>query len=81
MQRRRWRDRAFARLTDGRTPRDEADIANVYDLARQWARVSDTCWYNEEDWGDVKRAAVEFIRLVDQERAERDHREPGPLAQ
>lgn len=46
-----------------------------------WVSLSDACGYKEDFSGDGTRAAVEFIRLVDQERAERDHREPGPLAQ
>lgn len=60
-------------------PRSEAQVTRMYHLV-QLVLVSP-----EGDWDYDGAIPVEqgreFIRLVDQERAERDHREPGPLAQ
>lgn len=77
-ERRRRRDQLFARLTDGRAPRDEADVTGIYNVVVQWASY-DLHKYNIPLWREIILAAREFVLLVDEERAERDHREPGPL--
>lgn len=80
-ERRRRRDEAFAGLMGGRSPANEQEVTSMYNLAKYWAMTSRCSWDDDVNGWHVKmRKYMEYCRLVDEERAERDHREPSPLS-
>ncbi len=79
MQRRRRRDEAFARLTNGRVPQDEAEVTNIYNVAVHWASY-DVDMYDRSDWREVVLAAREFVQRVDEDRAEAAARLTAPAS-
>lgn len=62
----------------GGAPQSEAEVQWLYHLV-QMILLERSSHFHYEGKLSMKHGC-EFIRLVDEERAERDHREPGPLS-
>lgn len=62
----------------GAAPQSEAQVQWTYHLA-QMILLDRSSDFRFEGKLSMKHGR-EFVRLVDEERAERDHREPGPLS-